>query len=255
MRRDQAAALLQHMRPTAASQRDTAPAQPCAAAAADLFSRAELAKAQTVEDRECLINDHSGIGTVRSSNQAGAQYDAMDSLLLSPAQHSLQVVNSLPAAASLSVRPVASSVAQLDQLANLPGHCIHGSQDANEDWGKPQCQCDSELQADEAVQLSAAAHNAEDIQSTSSRHEQLTHPQTAWSGSVSAADSHTSSGSCSDSDSEGESDAAAAEVSVEQTHWLPPQFFCWQDATGRHNDLGLSLDYPSKQESEDGPGT
>lgn len=239
------------MHPTAASQGDTVPEQACAAAAADLFSRAEVATAQTVEDRECSITDHSGIGTVHSSNQAGAQYDAVDSLLPSSAQHSLNIVSSLPAAASLSAHPAAASVAQ---LAHLQSHFINGRQDADEDWGKPQCQCDSELQADEAVQLSAAAHNAEDIQSTSSRHEQLTHPQTAWSGSVSAADSHTNPGSCSESDSEGESHAPAG-VSVEQTHWLPPQFFRWQDATGRHNDLGLSFDYPSQQDSEGGPGT
>ncbi len=119
IRHDQAAALLQHMHPTAASQGDTVPEQACAAAAADLFSRAEVATAQTVEDRECSITDHSGIGTVHSSNQAGAQYDAVDSLLPSSAQHSLNIVSSLPAAASLSAHPAAASVAQ---LAHLQSH-------------------------------------------------------------------------------------------------------------------------------------
>jgi len=243
------------MLPTAASLGDARPAQACAAAAADLFSRTEFAKAQTVEDRECLITDHNGNDTLQSSNQAGAQYDAVDSLLPSSAQHSLHTVNSLPAAASLSAHPAAASLAQLDQLADLQSHYIDDCQGADEGWDKPHCQCGSKLQADKAVQLSAVAQNAEDIQSTSSSHEQLTRPQTAWSGSVSAADSHTNPGSCSESDSEGELDAAAAEVSVEQTHWLPPQFFRWQDPTGRHNDLGLSFDDPSKQDSECGPGT
>ncbi|DBA88596.1 TPA: hypothetical protein ACH3X1_004244 [Trebouxia sp. C0004] len=243
-RHDHAAALLQHMHPTAASQRDIVPAQACAAAAAELFSRAEFAKAQTAEARDCLITD-----TAQCSNQAYAQYDAVDSLLPSPAQHSLHTVNSLSAAASLSARPAASSVAELDQLANLPSHFIDGSQDADEDRGKPQYQCGG----DEAVQLSAAAQIAEDIQATSLSHKQLTNLQTAGSGSVLTASSHTNSGGCSESDSEGESGAAAAEVSVEQSHWLPPHFFCWQDVTSRHNDLGLSFDYPSKQDPEDGP--
>jgi len=248
---DQATAKLQRLHPTAASQGDTVQEQACAAAAADLFSRAEDAKAQTVEDRECLITHHSGFDTPQSSNQAGAQYDAAESLLPSPA---LSTVNSLPAAAALSSCPAAPVVAQLDQLADLQSHFIDGSQDADEDWGKPQCRCGSESE-DEAVQRSVAAQNADDMQSTSSSHEQLTRPQTAWSGSTSAADSHTNPRSCSGSDSEGESDAAAAEVIVEQTHWLPPQFFRWQDPTGRHNDLGLSFEDPSRQDSEGGPGT
>jgi len=268
IRHDQAAAKLHHMLPTAASLGDAVPAQACAAAAADLFSRTEFAKVQTVEDRECLITDHNGNDTLQSSNQAGAQYDAVDSLLPSSAQHSLNTVSSLPAAASLSACPAARLAAQLGQLADLQSHFIDGSQDADlqsrftdgsqdadEDWDTPQCQCDSELQANEAVQLSVAAHNAEDIYSTPPSHEQLTRPQTAWSGSSSAADSHTNPGRCSESDSEGELDAAAAEVSVEQTHWLSPQFFRWQDPTGRHNDLGLSFEDPSKQDSECGPGT
>lgn len=267
MTHDQSAAKLQRMHPSAASQRDTVPAQADAAAAADLFSRAEGAKAQTTEDRHCSISDHSGVDKLQSSNQAGAQYDAVDSLLPSLAQHSLDTVNSLPAAASLSACPAAPLAAQLDQLADIQSHFIDGSQDADlqshstdgsqdadEDWVKPQCQCDSELQANEAVQLSVAAQNAEDVHSTSLSHEQLMRPQTAWSGSNSAADSHTNPGSCSESDSEGEL-GAAAEVSVEQIHWLPPHFFRWQDPTGRHNDLGLSFEDPSRQDSEGGPGT
>ena len=239
------------MHPTAASQTDTVPALAYAAAATDLFSTAEDAKAQTVEDRECSITDHSDMDTPQSSSQASAEDDAVDYLLLSPTQYSLNTVNSLPAAASLSAYPAAPLVAQLDQLADLQSHLI----DADQEWGKPQYQCASESPADKAVHLSAPAHNAEDVQSTSSNHEQLTYPQTAWSGSLSAADSHTHPGSRSESDSEGESDAAAAEVSVEQSCWLPPQFFRWQDPTGRHNDLGLSSDYPPKQDSEGGPGT
>ncbi|KAL0027962.1 hypothetical protein WJX79_006023 [Trebouxia sp. C0005] len=74
----------------------------------------------------------------------------------------------------------------------------------------------------------------------------------ALSGSGSAADSHTNPGSCSESDSEGESQASAG-ASVEQNDWLPPQVLRWQDPTGRHDDLGLSFDYPSQQDSEGGP--
>ncbi|KAA6417829.1 MAG: hypothetical protein FRX49_12185 [Trebouxia sp. A1-2] len=251
IRHDQATAKLQRMHPIAASQRDTDPAQACAATAADLFSIAEVANAQTVENRECLITNNSRIDTVQSSNQAGAQYDAADSLLPPLARHSLNPVNSLPAAAALSACPAAPLVAQLDQLADLQSHFTDGSQDADEDWDQPQCQCDSELQADEAVQLCVAAHNDADIQSTSSSHEQLT-PQAALSGSGSAADSHTNPGSCSESDSEGESQASAG-ASVEQNDWLPPQVLRWQDPTGRHDDLGLSFDYPSQQDSEGGP--
>lgn len=254
IRHDQSTAKLQRLHPSAASQGDTMPEQACAAAAADLFSRAEDAKAQTVDNRECSSTDHSGAATPQSSNQAGTQQDAVDSLLPSLAEHSLNAVSSLPAQAPLSACPAAPLVAQLEQLADLQSHFIDGSQDADEDWKKPQCQCGSELQADEAVRLSAATQNAEDIQSTSSSHEQLTRPHTAWSGSVSAAISHTNSGSCSESDIDGESHAPAG-VSVEQTHWLPPQFFRWQDPTGRHNDLGLSFEDPSKQDSEGGPGT
>ena len=116
--------------------------------------------------------------------------------------------------------------------------------DESSHWGP-------ESHANVSVQLLAAPSTAQssgEIEAEPVSLGQLMRPQTAWLCSVSEA------GSEAESEADTAEAAVAAAEMVEPSMWEPGQASRWQDVTGRHNALGLTLAGPGMHDEQECSG-
>lgn len=137
------------------------------------------------------------------------------------------------------------------QAAMFSSCRTHDSQEEADNGSDESSQWGPESHANVSVQLLAApptAQSAGEIEAEPVSLGQLIRPQTAWFCSVSEA------GSEAESEADTAEAAAAAAEMEEPSMWEPRQASRWQDVTGRHNALGLTLASPDMQDEQECSG-